>query len=375
MRLTGGRHISCPHSPTMLSAQHGSGAVLLLLVAAGGALTVAAIAAEDAGAACVTVSQFAEHAEALRRERDAATARADGLEVRLATLEAMLDWGSDAAGGSGANARRRAQRTGSGAEAAQIIKIETQVTDCPPTSGRFGLTECEDPAFERCHRAACSPILRQGHRRMQAVGPQACPAAGLPARTAAVNDACCPDDACTGGAPDTCSAACAAVFLPWWDDCEVALGKDGRQFEPTVELCEATSGTGVSIAQQLGVQCTDGTDTADCVPECSEPLHGFLMLLNIGGEDSKLSCELHHGFYSWVGAAVRIICTRSLSRPRDVFFLSGTTSLTSGCVLYNRRMTAAIWATTFSYCSLPWCLVQQAYTSGRSCRMVRSERT
>ena len=95
----------------MLSAQHGSGAVILLLLAVGGALTVAAIAAEDAGAACVTVSQFAEHVEALRRERDAATARADGLEVRLATLEATLDWGSDTAGRSGVNARRRTQRT------------------------------------------------------------------------------------------------------------------------------------------------------------------------------------------------------------------------------------------------------------------------
>eukprot|EP01046_Picozoa_sp_COSAG06_P045722 COSAG06_NODE_6363_length_2965_cov_4.461968_5_plen_99_part_00 len=60
----------------------------------------------------------------------------------------------------------------------------------------------------------------------------------------------------------------------------------------------------MSIAQQLGVECTDGTSTADCVPECSEELHGFLLLLNIAGDDSKLSCELHHGFYSWVGAAV-----------------------------------------------------------------------
>jgi hypothetical protein len=28
------------------------------------------------------------------------------------------------------------------------------------------------------------------------------------------------------------------------------------------------------------------------------------MLLNIDGDDSKLSCELQHGYYSWVGAAV-----------------------------------------------------------------------
>ena len=41
---------------------------------------------------------------------------------------------------------------------------------------------------------------------------------------------------------------------------------------------------------------SDGTAAADCVPECSEAYHGYLLLLNIEGEDSKLSCELHHGF-------------------------------------------------------------------------------
>ena len=29
------------------------------------------------------------------------------------------------------------------------------------------------------------------------------------------------------------------------------------------------------------------------------------MLLNIDGEDSKMSCELHHALYSWMGSAVR----------------------------------------------------------------------
>ena len=227
----------------------------------------------------------------------AADSRAERLERQVAELRADARQG-----GRDDGARRRAQRTG-GAEAAQIITIETTAVTCPASSGRFGLTECQDPAFERCHHAACVPIL-QGHRRMQAADPQSCTAQTLPARTAAVNAACCPGDGCLDGHPDTCSAACAGAFLPWWRDCEVSLGKNGRQFEPTVELCEVAGGTEVSIAQQLGVECTDGTSTADCVPECSEELHGFLLLLNIAGDDSKLSCELHHGFYSWVGAAV-----------------------------------------------------------------------
>ena len=192
---------------------------------------------------------------------------------------------------SGDGARRRTQRAG--IEAAQIIRIETRTTSCLPYNGRPGLTECQEPAFERCHQEACAPIL-QGHRRAQ-VGPQACTAQDLQARTTAVHLACCPGDECSSGHPGTCSAACADVFLPWWEDCEVALGKDGRQFEQTVALCEAADGTSVSIAMQLGVECSDGTPAAECVPECTEQVHGFLMLLNIEGEDSKLSCELHHG--------------------------------------------------------------------------------
>ena len=49
--------------------------------------------------------------------------------------------------------------------------------------------------------------------------------------------------------------------------------------------------------------CIDGTASEDCVPTCTIGLHGVLLLLNIDGEDSKLSCELHHAVYSWVGAA------------------------------------------------------------------------
>ena len=52
-------------------------------------------------------------------------------------------------------------------------------------------------------------------------------------------------------------------------------------FEPTVAMCEASAGIEVSIAMQLGVECTDGSATGDCVPECTEDLHGYLMLLSV----------------------------------------------------------------------------------------------
>lgn len=59
-----------------------------------------------------------------------------------------------------------------------------------------------------------------------------------------------------------------------------------------------------SLAEQLNVECSDGTATSECVPECTESYHGFLMLISIDGDDSKLSCELNRGLYSWVGSAV-----------------------------------------------------------------------
>ena len=167
------------------------------------------------------------------------------------------------------------------------------------SNGHFDYARCSDRAFAQCHAAAC-----EGHRRAQSSG---CRMADLPARTTEITDECCnePDEDCSGGYPHTCNAGCAAIFLPFWDECRLTLGKDSSQFELAAALCRATvASTGTeptTLAEQLNVQCTDGTTT--CVPECSESLHGFLMLLNLEGADTKLSCELHHGLYSWVGAA------------------------------------------------------------------------
>ena len=130
-------------------------------------------------------------------------------------------------------------------------------------------------------------------------------------RSARISAECCdePSEDCTGGYPHTCNAGCAVVFLPFWTECRSALGKDSSQCEPAVALCEAAASTvaAPSLAEQLNVQCSDGTAAAGCVPACSEAFHGYPMLPNIEGEDSKLTCEFHHGFYSWVGSAVRAL--------------------------------------------------------------------
>eukprot|EP01051_Picozoa_sp_SAG22_P008459 SAG22_NODE_645_length_8202_cov_5.985684_1_plen_288_part_10 len=49
--------------------------------------------------------------------------------------------------------------------------------------------------------------------------------------------------------------------------------------------------------------CPAGLPADDCIPLCEEATNGFLLLLNVNGEDTKLTCELHHGFFSWLGGA------------------------------------------------------------------------
>ena len=44
-------------------------------------------------------------------------------------------------------------------------------------------------------------------------------------------------------------------------------------------------------------------EIATCVPACSADHHGFELLATIDGTDTKFSCNLAHGLYSWMGAA------------------------------------------------------------------------
>jgi TolA-binding protein len=119
------------------------------------------------------------------------------------------------------------------------------------------------------------------------------------------------DDACA----TTLSSACAKARDASKGNCLICAGShaDGCASSMIDDFCNGKdrrrlkgAAQGSSVAEQMNVQCTDASLSADdCVPECGNSLHGYLLLLNIGGNDSKLSCELHYGLYSWVGAAVR----------------------------------------------------------------------
>eukprot|EP01047_Picozoa_sp_COSAG01_P060090 COSAG01_NODE_7314_length_3255_cov_4.176489_1_plen_622_part_00 len=146
-----------------------------------------------------------------------------------------------------------------------------------------------------------------GHRRTQKS--PSCRTA-LSARTQAVSDECCnePTEDCSSGAPAVCNPGCAAVFLPFWHDCSSLL-PDAAQYQSTVALCQASSdasgggsaGATGSVVHEFKLVCSDGS--TNCVPQCDSRLHGDLLLLAVNGEDSRYSCELHHGQHSWVGPA------------------------------------------------------------------------
>jgi len=53
---------------------------------------------------------------------------------------------------------------------------------------------------------------------------------------------------------------------------------------------------------QYHAVCTSA-DVASCVPECNAEHHGYELLATIDGTDTKFSCNLAHGLYSWMGAA------------------------------------------------------------------------
>ena len=44
-------------------------------------------------------------------------------------------------------------------------------------------------------------------------------------------------------------------------------------------------------------------DVASCVPACNVDHHGYELLATIDGTDTKFSCNIAHGLYSWMGAA------------------------------------------------------------------------
>jgi hypothetical protein len=252
----------------------------------------------------------------------------------------------------------------------RITKLEEKSkSDCEDTREDLEMGTDEPEVYTQ-------PML-ETRRRIQAA-PQACARVqDFQALSAAAMDACCP---ASGGGhrrlqascdlPAACpSAACAAVFVPYMQDCAAMLaatpGVPVADFESFAASCAELQAGGGEMLQPVAVQmfrvlvnteaaaqagsmfpggggsgdgggkldplqplppvpppppdatgggdetadvtqyhavCTS-VDIASCVPPCNAEHHGFELLATIDGTDTKFSCNLAHGLFSWMGAA------------------------------------------------------------------------
>eukprot|EP01045_Picozoa_sp_COSAG04_P015029 COSAG04_NODE_1163_length_8013_cov_106.484963_1_plen_382_part_10 len=63
-----------------------------------------------------------------------------------------------------------------------------------------------------------------------------------------------------------------------------------------------SGGPSAEAEHEYQVACRSA-EIATCVPACNAEHHGFELLATIDGTDTKFSCNLAHGMYSWMGAA------------------------------------------------------------------------
>ena len=91
--------------------------------------------------------------------------------------------------------------------------------------------------------------------------------------------------------------------------------------------------------EQYHAECTSA-DVASCVPECNAEHHGFELLATIDGTDTKFSCNLAHGLYSWMGAASE---GGYLGADAQSFF-SSVTSGAAGSYIVTLTVDAAVHA-------------------------------
>ena len=64
----------------------------------------------------------------------------------------------------------------------------------------------------------------------------------------------------------------------------------------------APGGVAATDVEQYHARCTTA-NILTCVPVCNAAAHGYELLATIEGTDTKFSCNLAHGLYSWMGAA------------------------------------------------------------------------
>eukprot|EP01052_Picozoa_sp_SAG31_P011505 SAG31_NODE_653_length_13152_cov_4.899487_1_plen_747_part_00 len=180
--------------------------------------------------------------------------------------------------------RRRAQSAAGGADTVHIFK--RTISAAGHISGRVDESN-------------------GGHRLLTEEGAD-CSGAEISRQISAINVACCdePEEDCSNGKVHTCNAGCGALIMPLWTSCRAQLGSAAKTLQDAVALCPPPDISPTHMdAQMFMVTCPAGLPADDCIPACTATTHGYLLLLNIDGTDTTLTCSLSDLLYSWVGAA------------------------------------------------------------------------
>jgi hypothetical protein len=145
-----------------------------------------------------------------------------------------------------------------------------------------------------------------GHRRLRVLAEVECSKAYIKKQTNRINVECCdePSEICSGGNIGICNEGCAALVNPLWAACQAELGPAAAVLAAAADRCSAPPPpAGVHAVKQIFVTCPANAIAANCVPRCEPETNGDLLLLNMDGDDTKLTCELHQDKYSWVGSS------------------------------------------------------------------------
>ena len=169
-----------------------------------------------------------------------------------------------------------------------------------------------------------------------------CAPSHVTARTESVMNACCPGSGsghrrlqASCSLPDTCGTMqCADNFISFYQDCkelvvnsplyqgfyancqELKAQSAQMLLQPvTVQMFKVhiatnvtamlpppppASSSGSTDLQEYHAVCSSAA-ISDCVPTCNATHHGYELLATIDGMDTKFSCNVAHGLYSWMG--------------------------------------------------------------------------
>jgi endo-1,4-beta-xylanase len=157
----------------------------------------------------------------------------------------------------------------------------------PANGGNDGDSDCTPARIQAATQGSCS----------------------LSDRTQDVNAECCDEatEDCSGGLPHSCNCGCAGVLLPFWLDCEGALGAAAQQFEGVIEMCQRVlPGGGGSTAG--GGSTTAGGGSSSVVPAITlRQLAGSRLMVGTAANIARISSGAYPEYAEILGAEFSVL--------------------------------------------------------------------